>query len=212
MKDDFEKLKKEYKSEIENNQVITKGIAEAWDTKQIGVDFFTILDPKNERELKYAISIMYFAFDFNKFINGCTEDLFEDFKCEDHEAIKLVIDAINTLKETGDRESINPENMSMVDRAKILYGLLLIQCLGQVDETIIEYAATKTGLDPENYMEVIQFASYLNAILEVHKEAKEKMGELKYSEINDEQVDELYDYTMEFRRLLEKDTNKEITK
>ncbi len=212
MKNDFEKMKAEYKKAIENNQEIVGEMAKAWDSKKIGIDFFSVIDPKNERELKYAISLMYITIDFGRFIKGLTDDSFEDFKYEDHEALQSVIEAVSALKETGDKDAINPNSMSMVERAKLLYGLLLVQCLGQLNEPLLEYTATKAGFDINDTMDIITFVAYVNAVLEVHQEAKDQLGERTFSEIEDEELDGLFDYAMKFHCLLEKDINKGNTK
>lgn len=194
---DFEERRRGYLKELKDDSLTEMLIKEAFKENGNTENIDIVISPKDERQLTYAKAVYTGMSDASSLELKVATGGVRPTPLEENEAITLMINEIKALLNGSEYDSTE-EFKSMITRARIYYGRMTLR-LSDCSDYVIEKSGAKEG--NRKHLKLIK--EYLkNKNVEKEKELPFLFG--KYSEMTDEEIEGLSEFSNELHRLCEK--------
>jgi hypothetical protein len=192
----FEERKEKYLEVLEKNPLLVMGLTRSFVSKGRINDAELILNPKTDKELKYSESLVMQTFDILPLIMRINEQKY-DLPCEENEGLN---ELINIYRDMIDGKFIYGNDFTMEQIARLFYGCVTLSANDRK-----KYVMDNIGLDRHNIMDLLTFKDLQGSLMNLVDEKKPDTEIKECDSYTDQEIDELYAYSCEFRRLCEID-------
>ncbi len=182
----FEEKKQEYMECLRQNTFILSNI-KTDNPDIVGI----ILDPKTERELLIAQSIITFTTDSIDLMENLSDIEVSDEDFENSISINLFVNIIYALKENDKAEIERIKNYLSTNidpeyAARMMYDFIIV--FGCDMQRSIDEIAKRSGFDLEDELSRLQFINYLAKANEINNSNKKKDFDLSNNDLVDSSI------------------------
>ena len=182
----FEEKKQEYMECLRQNTFILSNI-KTDNPDIVGI----ILDPKTERELLIAQSIITFTTDSIDLMENLSDIKVSDEDFENSISINLFVSIIYALKENDKAEIERIKNYLSTNidpeyAARMMYDFIIV--FGCDMQRSIDEIAKRSGFDLEDELSRLQFINYLAKANEINNSNKKKDFDLSNNDLVDSSI------------------------
>lgn len=182
----FEEKKQEYMECLRQNTFILSNI-KTDNPDIVGI----ILDPKTERELLIAQSIITFTTDSIDLMENLSDIEVSDEDFENSISINLFVSIIYALKENDKAEIERIKNYLSTNidpeyAARMMYDFIIV--FGCDMQRSIDEIAKRSGFDLEDELSRLQFINYLAKANEINNSNKKKDFDLSNNDLVDSSI------------------------
>ena len=202
MKENFDKMKKEYLAKLRAQDNLKDKLIDTYIEQGLDREAEAIIDPKDEFELQYANTVVDIYFDTMYVLAGVGMESIDTIPCKGNPVVEDIIRKIKCLMKNGYAPRLDYSSTEE-EQAKMLFYHLTFPCIDF--EECAEYVMEQVGLDSENEDDIDKFDLYMKIVIREMKNNKVDGENItRLSELTQEKLDNLTSYAETLHSLVEK--------